>query len=54
MTDDTNEPGTATVADAQPADADARRLEILRQLERGDISVADAGDRLAELDEVLR
>jgi DUF4097 and DUF4098 domain-containing protein YvlB len=54
MTDDTNEPGTATVADAQPSDADARRLEILRQLERGEISVADAGDRLAELDEVLR
>jgi hypothetical protein len=38
----------------QPVDADARRLEILRQLERGEISVAEAGDRLGELDEVAR
>jgi DUF4097 and DUF4098 domain-containing protein YvlB len=35
-------------------DVEARRLEILRQLERGEISVADAGERLGELDEVLR
>jgi hypothetical protein len=42
----------AGLADA--ADADAKRLEILRKLERGEISVADAGDQLAELDSVLR
>ncbi|HXG26648.1 MAG TPA: DUF4097 family beta strand repeat-containing protein [Candidatus Binatia bacterium] len=35
-------------------DAEARRLEILRELERGEISVAEAGERLGELDEVLR
>jgi Toastrack DUF4097 len=36
------------------ADPEDSRLEILRALERGDISVAEATDRLAELDEVLR
>ena len=36
-----------------PADDDGR-LEILRALERGDITVAQATDRLAHLDEVLR
>ena len=36
------------------ADADAERLEILRQLERGDISVAEATDRLGRLDAVRR
>lgn len=38
----------------QTPDVDAARLEILRELERGDISVAEATDRLAGLDEVLR
>jgi Putative adhesin len=44
----------------QPADAtegrddEDKRLEILRALERGDITVADATDQLASLDEVLR
>ncbi|MEO8272860.1 MAG: DUF4097 family beta strand repeat-containing protein [Chloroflexota bacterium] len=37
-----------------PADIDRTRLEILRELERGDISVAEATDRLGRLDEVLR
>lgn len=50
--------GTTTAAAATDAgsagDADAKRLEILRRLERGEISVAEAGDRLGELDEVLR
>ncbi len=56
----TDERATATEAAATSSDpsgggdADARRLEILRQLERGEISVAEAGDRLGELDEVLR
>jgi putative adhesin len=36
------------------ADPDATRLEILRELERGDITVAEATERLANLDEVLR
>jgi Toastrack DUF4097 len=54
-----NQGGTATdAADTAEAstsgDADAKRLAILRQLERGEISVAEAGDRLGELDEVLR
>jgi DUF4097 and DUF4098 domain-containing protein YvlB len=31
-----------------------RRLEILRSLERGDITVAEATDQLSQLDEVLR
>jgi len=35
-------------------DNDQTRLEILRELERGDITVAEATDRLARLDEVLR
>ena len=35
-------------------DVDATRLEILRELERGDITVAEATDRLGRLDEVLR
>lgn len=36
------------------ADVDAARLDILRELERGDISVAEATERLATLDEVPR
>ena len=55
---DDNEGGTTTdAAMTEPGsagDADARRLEILRRLERGEISVAEAGDRLGELDEALR
>lgn len=39
---------------AAVAEADAARLEILRELERGDISVAEATERLGRLDEVLR
>ena len=55
MTDDSNDRSAASVADtSQSTDADARRLEILRQLERGEISVAEAGEKLGELDEVLR
>ena len=40
-----------------PVDADAgedERLDILRSLERGDITVAEATDQLAQLDAVLR
>jgi hypothetical protein len=40
--------------DAESPDAEAARLEVLRELERGDISVAEATDRLSQLDEVLR
>jgi hypothetical protein len=36
------------------ADVDAARLDILRELERGDITVAEATERLATLDEVPR
>jgi DUF4097 and DUF4098 domain-containing protein YvlB len=52
-----NEGGTSTATEAgsgTAGDADTKRLEILRQLERGEISVAEAGDRLGALDEVLR
>ena len=38
----------------EPADIDASRLEILRALERGDITVAEATDRLGALEGVLR
>jgi DUF4097 and DUF4098 domain-containing protein YvlB len=55
MTDSaTDEHADAIVTNAESADADAKRLEILRKLERGEISVAEAGDKLGELDEVLR
>ena len=49
----TSDAATTTEA-GQSGDADARRLEILRELERGDISVVEAGEQLGELDEVLR
>jgi DUF4097 and DUF4098 domain-containing protein YvlB len=39
---------------AASSDTDATRLEILRALERGEISVADATEQLRRLDEVLR
>ena len=54
---DENEGGTTTATEAESGtagDADAQRLEILRQLERGEIGVAEAGERLGALDEVLR
>ena len=51
----TDQPAAPTSgASAETADADAKRLEILRRLERGEISVAEAGDQLGALDEVLR
>jgi hypothetical protein len=37
-----------------PDTADDPRLDVLRALERGDLTVAEATDRLRELDEVLR
>lgn len=40
--------------DVETRNADDKRLEILRALERGDITVAQATDQLSELDEVLR
>jgi hypothetical protein len=64
--DSMNDPGTngqpreATTAGATTAQAteggvaEDARLEILRALERGDITVAEATDQLASLDEVLR
>jgi hypothetical protein len=45
------------MAPPSPADAsetEAARMEVLRELERGDISVAEATDRLGRLDGVLR
>src|SRR5439155_17293842 len=39
--------------DSSPGDEE-KRLVVLRALERGDISVAEATDQLRELDEVLR
>lgn len=39
---------------AEAAEADAARMEVLRELERGDISVAEATDKLGRLDGVLR
>lgn len=51
-------PPIAPIAPGAPAgsgaDPEARRMAILRALERGDISVAEATDRLSQLDEVLR
>ena len=41
----------AGAAAAARVDADARRMTILRALERGDISVAEATDRLSRLDD---
>ncbi len=46
-------PAPGSKGDA-PSDVDSTRLEILRELERGEISVAEATDRLGKLDEVLR
>jgi hypothetical protein len=37
-----------------PAPAEDDRMDILRALERGEITVAEATDRLSKLDEVLR
>ena len=47
-------PGAPAAPATASTDVDATRLEILRELERGDISVAEATDRLGRLDEVLR
>jgi len=46
--------GAAPVEIPSADSGDAKRLEILQQLERGEISVAEAGDRLGALDEVVR
>jgi DUF4097 and DUF4098 domain-containing protein YvlB len=57
------EPPSAPTAPSAPGaqsprgahiDIDGVRLEILRELERGEITVAEATDRLGKLDEVLR
>ena len=49
-------PGSGPAAGSGPADdqAETGQLAILRALERGDIDVAEATERLATLDEVLR
>jgi hypothetical protein len=39
---------------ADAAESEAARMDILRELERGDISVAEATDKLGRLDGVLR
>lgn len=39
---------------ADPIDTDAARMDILRDLERGDISVTEATEKLGRLDAVLR
>jgi putative adhesin len=47
----------APMAPPSPAnaiDSDAARMDILRELERGDISVAEATEKLGRLDAVLR
>ena len=45
---------SAAEAGAEASGAEDARLEILRALERGDITVAEATDRLSKLDAVLR
>lgn len=50
--EDQEPPAAAT--DAGAPDPETTRLEILRALERGDITVAEATDQLGQLDEVLR
>lgn len=47
-------PADRAPAAADPDEAEARRLDVLRQLERGEISVAEAGERLAALDGAVR
>ena len=47
----------APIAPLSPADAsetEAARMDVLRELERGDISVAEATEKLGRLDGVLR
>jgi Putative adhesin len=47
--------GASTTATSNPnTDLDAARLEILKALERGEMTVPEATDRLGELDEMLR
>ena len=46
--------GAPPAPEAPSIDIDETRLEILRELERGDITVAEATERLGSLDEVLR
>ena len=46
--------GATEAREVEGKDAEDKRLEILRALERGDITVAEATDQLASLDEVLR
>ena len=47
-------PDTSRPLEARTPEIDTTRLEILRELERGDITVAEATDRLGRLDEVVR
>ena len=46
--------GATESREGEGKDAEDKRLEILRAVERGDITVAEATDQLASLDEVLR
>ena len=52
--DDVAQPSNDMHAEPDAGAAEAKRLEVLRALERGDITVAEATDQLAQLDEVLR
>lgn len=47
-------PPASLSGDALGPDIDATRLEILRELERGDITVAEATERLSILEEAVR
>ena len=49
-----NTPEPDVEVPAAPEPAEDAHMDILRALERGDITVAEATDRLSELDEVLR
>jgi DUF4097 and DUF4098 domain-containing protein YvlB len=48
------EPAAEGASTGEDSAADDRRLDVLRALERGDISVAEATKQLSQLDEVLR
>ena len=52
--DDTAQPSNDQNAEPEAGAAEDKRLEVLRALERGDITVAEATEQLAQLDEVLR
>jgi Putative adhesin len=52
--DDAAQPSNDQNAEPEARAAEDKRLEVLRALERGDITVAEATEQLTQLDEVLR